>query len=221
MKWDDETVKALRFIIHKTLADQTNGGDKEAQRMANSKFRIQLGATPGTSQPPAQPKPDNGKQDSELRVMMRIPSSIRCFREASPSVKHEIGDMIDILSTQEEEASHIAYDKDNFNRLGKIAHRHATHGHRSSPGPDIADLTNEHDKDLEERANSRLLRSEEDSTIWIKWGLDPGHPESKETPRSRSRPPQRQDQAHHSCGHQAMRMEDVNLTMIKQDQESP
>ena len=71
--------------------------------------------------------------------MMRIPGSIRRFREASQSVKHEIGDMIDILSRQEEETLHIAYNKDNINRMEKVADREVTDGHGFSTGPGIAD----------------------------------------------------------------------------------
>ena len=95
--------------------------------------------------------------------------------------------MIDILSRQEEEALHIAYDKDNINRIKKVADRDVTDEHGASKGPGIADAaentirTDEHNMDLERKANIKLLRSEEDSTIWIKWGLDPSCAVERET----------------------------------------
>ena len=95
--------------------------------------------------------------------------------------------MINILSRQEEEALHIAYDKDNINRIKKVADRDVTDEHGASIGRDIADdadntiHTDKHNMDLGRKANTRLLRSEEDSTIWIKWGLDPSRAVERET----------------------------------------
>ena len=52
MKWDEETVKALKFIILKTVADQAHGETESAHHVANTKFCAGLEPTPTTSQSP-------------------------------------------------------------------------------------------------------------------------------------------------------------------------
>ena len=73
--------------------------------------------------------------------MMQVPGSIRQFRVAARSVKHEVGDMIDILSRQEEEALHIAYDRGNINRIKTIVDRDIAEAHDIGIGHSATDHT--------------------------------------------------------------------------------
>ena len=111
--------------------------------------------------------------------MMQVPSSIRQFRIAARSVKNEVGDMVDILSRQEEEALHIAYDKGYVNRIKTIVGYDIAETNDTDTVHDTAvhaeDLTlpREDNTGTREVANIKLLRAEEDSTTWIKWGPEP------------------------------------------------
>ena len=89
--------------------------------------------------------------------------------------------MIDILSRQEEEALHIAYDRGNINRIKTIVDRDIAEAHDIGIGHIATDHTEDTAfprKDYivsEEVENIKLLRAEEDSTTWIKWGPGPCH----------------------------------------------
>ena len=125
--------------------------------------------------------------------MMQVPGSIRQFRVATRSIKHEVGDMIDILSRQEEEALHIAYDRGNINRIKTIADRDIAEAHGIGVGHVTADHTEDtalprkSDMVPEEVENIKLLRAEEDSTTWIKWGPRPSHSAKRRTPSAPGR----------------------------------
>ena len=113
--------------------------------------------------------------------MMQVPGSIRQFWVAARSIKHEVGDMIDILSRQEEEALHIAYDRGNINRIKTIVDRNLAEAHDSGADNIAADHTEDtalprkSNMVPEETENIKLVRAEEDSTTWIKWGPEPSH----------------------------------------------
>ena len=117
--------------------------------------------------------------------MMQVPGSIRLFRVAARGVKHEVGDMIDILSRQEEEALHVAYDRGNINRIKTVVDRDITEAYNIGVGHVAADHTEDtalprkSDMAPEEVENIKLLCAEEDSTTWIKWGPEPRHSANK------------------------------------------
>ena len=113
--------------------------------------------------------------------MMQVPGSIMQFLVSARSVKHEVGDMIDILSRQEEEALHVAYDRGNINRIKTVVDRDITEAynigisHVAAGRTESTVIQTKVDIVPEEVENIKLLRAEEDSTTWIKWGPGPSH----------------------------------------------
>ena len=74
---------------------------------------------------------------------------------------------------------HIEYDKGYVNRIKTIAGYDiaVTHdidtGHDTTVHPEDLALPREFNADTKEIENIKLLRAEEDSTTWIKWGPEP------------------------------------------------
>ena len=142
MKWDEETVQALKFIIRKTIANQAHGDPGPGPQSPNTSPHTGPGPTRITPPPlPQQQHPEKRQPNEDLRTMMQVPGSIRQFRVAARSVKHEVGDMIDILSRQEEEALHIAYDRGNINRIKMTVYRDMARAHDIDAGHIAADYT--------------------------------------------------------------------------------
>ena len=83
IKWDEETVQALKFIIRKTVANQAHRDSGLGQQSPNTSPRTGPEPTPTRPQSLSQQHPKEKRPNEDLCAMMQVPGSKRQFRVAA------------------------------------------------------------------------------------------------------------------------------------------